>query len=90
VRSVFIIGPDKKIKLTMTYPMTAGRNFDEILRVLDAIQVGTKHGVATPVNWKNGEDVIIPPAVSNEAAEALYPDGFTTIKPYLRYVKQPS
>jgi len=89
VRSVFIIGPDKKIKLTMTYPMTAGRNFDEILRVLDAIQVGAKHGVATPVNWENGDDVIIPPTVSNEAAEALYPDGFTTIKPYLRYVKQP-
>jgi alkyl hydroperoxide reductase subunit AhpC len=90
VRTVFIIGPDKKVKLSMTYPMSAGRNFDEILRVLDAIQVGAKHGVATPVNWKNGEDVIIPPTVSNEAAEALYPDGFTTIKPYLRYVKQPS
>ena len=90
VRTVFIIGPDKRVKMTMTYPMSAGRNFDEILRVLDAIQVGTKHGVATPVNWQNGDDVIIPPTVSNEDAEKLYPDGFTTIKPYLRYVKQPS
>ena len=90
VRTVFIIGPDKKIKLMMTYPMSAGRNFDEILRVLKAIQVGEKHGVATPVNWVNGDDVIIPPTVSNEAATEKYPEGFTTIKPYLRYVEQPS
>lgn len=89
VRTVFIIGPDKKIKLTMTYPMSAGRDFNEILRVLEAIQVGKKYGVATPVNWKNGDDVIIPPTVSNEEAAALYPEGFKTLKPYLRYVKQP-
>jgi len=87
VRTVFIIGPDKKIKLMMTYPMSAGRNFDEILRVLKAIQVGEKNGVATPVNWVNGDDVIIPPTVSDEAAAEKFPQGFTTIKPYLRYVK---
>ena len=90
VRTVFIIGPDKKIKLSMTYPMSAGRNFDEILRVLDAIQVGEGNGVATPVNWRKGDDVIIPPTVSNEAATELFPQGFTTVKPYLRYVKLPS
>lgn len=89
VRSVFIIGPDKKIKLMMTYPMTTGRNFDEILRVLDSMQLTVKHRVATPVNWKNGDDVIIVPAVSNEEAQQLYPDGFKTLKPYLRVVKQP-
>ena len=88
VRSVFVIGPDKKIKLMMTYPMTTGRNFDEILRVLDSIQLTAKHKVATPVNWKQGEDVIITPAVSNEEAEKSFP-GFKTIKPYLRTTRQP-
>ena len=89
VRSVFIIGPDKKIKAILIYPMSAGRNFDEILRLLDAIQLNAKHQVATPVNWKNGDDVIIPPTVSNEDAVKKYPDGFKTIKPYLRTVQQP-
>jgi len=88
VRSVFIIGPDKKIKLMLTYPMTTGRNFDEILRVLDSMQLTAKHKVATPVNWKQGDDVIITPAVSNEDAEKAFP-GFKTIKPYLRTTKQP-
>ena len=88
VRSVFIIGPDKKIKLMLTYPMTTGRNFDEILRVLDSMQLTARHKVATPVNWKHGEDVIITPAVSNEEAEKSFP-GFKTIKPYLRTTKQP-
>ena len=88
VRSVFIVGPDKKIKLMLTYPMTTGRNFDEILRVLDSIQLTAKYKVATPVNWKNGDDVIITPAVSNEEAETSFP-GFRTIKPYLRTTKQP-
>lgn len=90
VRTVFIIGPDKKIKLTMTYPMSTGRNFDEIFRALQSIQVTEKYQVATPVNWQFGEDVIIPPTVSNEDAQQRYPDGFKTVKPYLRYVKQPS
>lgn len=89
VRSVFIVGPDKKIKLMLTYPMTTGRNFDEILRVIDSMQLTAKHKVATPVNWKNGEDVIIVPAVSNEEAETMFPDGWKTLKPYLRIVKQP-
>lgn len=89
VRSVFIIGPDKKIKLMMTYPMTTGRNFDEILRVIDSMQLTAAHKVATPVNWKQGEDVIIVPAVSNADAEKMFPDGWTTLKPYLRLVKQP-
>ena len=89
VRSVFIIGPDKKIKLMLTYPMTTGRNFDEILRVLDSMQLTAKHKVATPVNWKHGEDVIITGAVSNEEADKLFP-GYKTIKPYLRTTKQPS
>jgi alkyl hydroperoxide reductase subunit AhpC len=88
VRSVFVIGPDKKIKLMLTYPMTTGRNFDEILRVLDSMQLTAKHKVATPVNWKQGEDVIITPAVSNEEAEKAFP-GFKTIKPYLRTTGQP-
>jgi alkyl hydroperoxide reductase subunit AhpC len=88
VRSVFIIGPDKKIKLMLTYPMTTGRNFDEILRVLDSMQLTAKHKVATPVNWKHGEDVIITTAVTNEEAEKSFP-GFKTIKPYLRTTKQP-
>ena len=82
VRSVFIIGPDKKIKLMLTYPMTTGRNFDEILRVLDSMQLTGKHKVATPVNWKNVDDVIIIPAVSNEEAKEIFPDGWNTVKPY--------
>jgi alkyl hydroperoxide reductase subunit AhpC len=90
VRSVFIIGPDKRIKLMLTYPMTTGRNFDEILRVLDSMQLTLKHKVATPVNWKHGEDVIIVPAVSDDDAKKLYPAGWKTLKPYLRVVKQPS
>ena len=90
VRSVFIIGPDKKIKLMLTYPMTTGRNFDEILRVLDSMQLTAKHQVATPVNWKNGDDVIIVPSVSDEDAKKKYPGGFKTVKPYLRTVKQPN
>lgn len=88
VRSVFVVGPDKKIKLMLTYPMTTGRNFDEILRVLDSMQLTAKHKVATPVNWKQGEDVIITPAVSNEEAAVSFP-GFKTIKPYLRTTRQP-
>jgi alkyl hydroperoxide reductase subunit AhpC len=90
VRSVFVIGPDKKIKLMMTYPMTTGRNFDEILRALDSMQMTAKHKVATPVNWKHGEDVIIVPAVSNDDAKTMFPDGWKTVKPYLRLVAQPS
>ena len=90
VRSVFIIGPDKKIKLMMTYPMTTGRNFDEILRVLDSMQLTAKHRVATPVNWKNGDDVIIVPAVSDEEAKGIFTAGWKTLKPYLRLTKQPS
>lgn len=90
VRAVFIIGPDKKIKATLTYPMTSGRNFDEVLRLLDSIQLTDRHTVATPVNWKQGEDVIIPPSVSDEEAQRKYPEGYTTLKPYLRTVKQPS
>ncbi|MEE4382139.1 MAG: peroxiredoxin [Pseudomonadales bacterium] len=89
VRSVFVIGPDKRIKAILTYPMTSGRNFDEVLRLLDSIQLSAKHTVATPVNWKPGEDVIIPPTVSDEAAKEKYPEGFRTLKPYLRMVKQP-
>ncbi len=89
VRSVFVIGPDKKIKLMLTYPMTTGRNFDEILRVLDSMQLTAQYKVATPVNWKNGEDVIIVPTVSDEEADQLFPDGFNKIKPYLRTTKQP-
>ena len=90
VRSVFIIGPDKTIKLMLTYPMTTGRNFDEILRVLDSMQLTAKHKVATPVNWKHGQDVIIVPAVSDEEAKEMFPDGWNTVKPYLRTVKQTS
>ncbi len=89
VRSVFVIGPDKKIKLMMTYPMTTGRNFDEILRVLDSIQMTAKHKVATPVNWKQGDDVIIAGSVSDEDAKTLFPDGWKAPKPYLRITKQP-
>ncbi len=90
VRSVFVIGPDKKIKLMLTYPMTTGRNFDEILRVLDSMQLTAKHKVATPVNWKQGDDVIIVSSVSDEEAKQKYPGGFKTVKPYLRTVKQPT
>ncbi len=90
VRSVFVIGPDKNIKLMIIYPMTTGRNFDEILRVIDSMQLTAKHKVATPVNWKQGEDVIIVPSVSNEEAAKIYPDGWDTVKPYLRKVKQPN
>ncbi|TPW10939.1 MAG: peroxidase, partial [Halothiobacillaceae bacterium] len=90
VRSVFIIGPDKKIKLMLTYPMTTGRNFDEILRVLDSMQLTAKHKVATPVNWKNGDDVIIVPSVTDEEAQKTYPAGWKALKPYLRLVKQPT
>jgi len=89
IRSVFIIGPDKKIKAMLVYPMSAGRNFDEVLRLLDALQMNAKHGVATPVNWKPGQDVIIPTSVSDEDAKKKYPGGFKTLKPYLRVVKQP-
>ena len=90
VRSVFIIGPDKKIKLMMTYPMTTGRNFDEILRVLDSMQMTAKYKVATPVNWKNGDDVIIAGSVSDDDAKTLFPAGWIAPKPYLRIVKQPT
>ena len=89
VRSVFIIGPDKKIKLMMTYPMTTGRNFNEILRALDSIQLTTTHKVATPANWKPGEDVIISTAVTDDEAKKLFPKGWKTVTPYLRVVKQP-
>jgi alkyl hydroperoxide reductase subunit AhpC len=89
VRSVFVIGPDKKVKLSITYPASTGRNFDEILRVIDSLQLTAKHSVATPVNWKNGEDVIIVPAVSDEAAKEKFPGGWKTLKPYLRVVPQP-
>jgi len=89
VRSVFIIGPDKKIKLMLTYPMTTGRNFDEILRVLDSMQLTQAHKVATPVNWKQGEDVIIAGSVSDEDAKKIWPEGWKAPKPYLRIVKQP-
>jgi thioredoxin-dependent peroxiredoxin len=89
VRSVFVIGPDKKIKLMLTYPMTTGRNFDEILRVIDSMQLTAKHKVATPVNWKNGEDVIIAGSVTDEEAKKVYPQGWKSPKPYLRIVKQP-
>jgi alkyl hydroperoxide reductase subunit AhpC len=89
VRTVFLVGPDKKIKMMLTYPMTTGRNFDEILRVLDSVQLTSKHKVATPVNWKNGDDVIIVPSVSDDDAKKVYPAGWKTVKPYLRVVKQP-
>ncbi|HXV23176.1 MAG TPA: peroxiredoxin [Alphaproteobacteria bacterium] len=89
VRSVFVVGPDKKIKATLTYPMSTGRNFDEVLRLLDSCQLTAKHTVATPVNWKKGEDVIIPPSVSDEQAKQKFPKGWKTLKPYLRIVAQP-
>jgi alkyl hydroperoxide reductase subunit AhpC len=89
IRSVFIIGPDKKIKLMMTYPMTTGRNFDEVLRVLDSMQLTSKHTVATPVNWRSGDKVIIPPSVTDEMAKEKYPQGWETVKKYLRFVTLP-
>ena len=89
VRSVFVIGPDKKIKLILTYPMSTGRNFDEVLRVLDSMQLTAKHKVATPVNWKQGEDVIILASVSEEDAKKAFPDGWKAPRPYLRIVPQP-
>jgi len=89
VRTVFIIGPDKNIKLILTYPMTTGRNFHEVLRVLDSMQLTAKHKVATPANWKQGEDVIIVPSVSDEDAKGMFPDGWKAVKPYLRVTKQP-
>ena len=89
VRNVFVIGPDKKIKLLLVYPMSTGRNFDEVLRVVDSMQLTAKHKVATPVNWEQGGDVIILPAVSDEEAKQKYPGGWKTLKPYLRVVAQP-
>ena len=90
VRSVFVIGPDKKIKLTLTYPASTGRDFDEILRVIDSLQLTAKYQVATPANWTDGEDCIIVPAVTNEEIPAKFPKGFTEVKPYLRYTPQPN
>jgi alkyl hydroperoxide reductase subunit AhpC len=89
IRSVFVVGPDKKIKLILTYPMSTGRNFDEVLRVVDSMQLTAKHKVATPVNWKNGEDVIIVPAVSDDEAKQKFPGGWKAPRPYLRIVPQP-
>jgi len=89
VRSVFVVGPDKKVKLSITYPASTGRNFDEILRVIDSLQLTAKHKVATPANWKNGEDVIIGGAVSDEDAKKLFPQGWKTVKSYLRVLPQP-
>lgn len=90
VRNVFVIGPDKKIKLMIVYPMSTGRNFDEVLRVIDSIQLTANFSVATPVNWKDGDDVIIVPALNDEAAKEKFPNGWKTIKPYLRVVPQPN
>jgi alkyl hydroperoxide reductase subunit AhpC len=90
VRNVFVIGPDKKIKLILVYPMTTGRNFDEVLRVIDSLQLTATHKVATPVNWQQGEDVIIAGSVSNDQAKEIYPDGWESPKPYIRIVPQPS
>jgi thioredoxin-dependent peroxiredoxin len=89
VRSVFVIDPNKKVRLMITYPPSTGRNFDEILRVIDSLQLADGHKVATPVNWKDGDDVIILTSVSDDEAKQRFPGGFTTIKPYLRTVKQP-
>ena len=89
VRAVFVIGPDKKIKATLTYPMSTGRNFDEVLRLLDSCQITAKHSIATPVNWNPGDDVIIPTAISDEQAKQKFPNGWKTLKPYLRVVAQP-
>jgi alkyl hydroperoxide reductase subunit AhpC len=90
VRSVFVVGPDKKVKLTITYPASTGRNFAEILRVIDSLQLTANHKVATPVNWQEGEDCIVVPALSDEQATELFPKGFTKVKPYLRYTPQPN
>jgi thioredoxin-dependent peroxiredoxin len=89
VRTVFVIAPDKSVKLQLVYPMTTGRNFDEVLRVIDSLQLTARHKVATPANWKNGDDVIIAGSVSNEEAEKRFPQGWKTLKPYLRVVAQP-
>ena len=89
VRNVFVIGPDKKVKLVLIYPMTTGRNFDEVLRVIDSLQLTAKHRVSTPVNWKQGEDVIIAGSVSNDEAKEIWPDGWNEPKPYIRIVPQP-
>jgi alkyl hydroperoxide reductase subunit AhpC len=90
VRNVFVIGPDKKVKLILVYPMTTGRNFDEVLRVIDSLQLTAKHRVSTPVNWHQGEDVIIAGSVSDDEAKTIYPDGWKSPKPYIRIVPQPS
>jgi alkyl hydroperoxide reductase subunit AhpC len=90
VRNVFVIGPDKKVKLILVYPMTTGRNFDEVLRVIDSLQLTAKHRVATPVNWQPGEDVVIAGSVSNDEAKTIYPDGWDAPRPYIRIVPQPS
>ena len=90
VRNVFVIGPDKKIKLILVYPMTTGRNFDEVLRVIDSLQLTAKHKVATPVNWKQGEDVIIAGSVSDDEAKNIYPEGWKSPRPYIRIVPQPA
>ena len=90
VRSLLIIDPDKKVRLTITYPASTGRNFDEIIRVLDALQLADNYKIATPVNWKDGDDVIVPPAISTEDAKQIFPKGVTEIKPYLRYTPQPN
>ena len=89
VRNVYVIGPDKKIKLVISYPMSTGRNFDEVLRVIDSMQLTAQHKVATPANWRDGEKVIILPAVTDAEAKEKFPDGWTAPKPYLRYVPQP-
>jgi alkyl hydroperoxide reductase subunit AhpC len=90
VRSVFVIGPDKKVKLMITYPASTGRNFDEVLRVIDSLQLTANYKVATPANWQDGDDVIIGAAVSDDDAKALFPQGWTTVKPYLRVLPQPN
>jgi alkyl hydroperoxide reductase subunit AhpC len=90
VRSVFVVGPDKKVKLTLTYPASTGRNFDELLRVIDSLQLTAHHKVATPANWQDGQDVIIVPALSDDDARKLFPGGWTPVKPYLRVTKQPN
>jgi alkyl hydroperoxide reductase subunit AhpC len=90
VRSVFIVGPDKKVKLTITYPQSTGRNFQEILRVLDSLQLTANHSVSTPADWKDGDDVIIAPAISDDDAKERFPKGFTTLRPYLRVTPQPN
>jgi alkyl hydroperoxide reductase subunit AhpC len=90
VRSVFVVGPDNKVKLTLTYPASTGRNFDELLRVIDSLQLTANYSVATPADWKNGDDVIIVPAVSDEAAKEKFPAGWNAVRPYLRITKQPN